>query len=157
METKIFGRLTAWQNWIFYRPTLPGPTAHCASSAPGSELTSTGSESDVTTADYTEKIPTTSAARRPAAAAGAGVLAANFLNWWQTMGPSLPTEDVYLRTAVNVGRQGWAHFGHVPMPDYRWGIFLAERNRDRRIAFGSRRASQSGRRCRGSTGLSCSA
>jgi benzoyl-CoA-dihydrodiol lyase len=25
METKIFGRLTAWQNWIFYRPNATGP------------------------------------------------------------------------------------------------------------------------------------
>ena len=25
METKIFGRLTAWQNWMFYRPNASGP------------------------------------------------------------------------------------------------------------------------------------
>jgi benzoyl-CoA-dihydrodiol lyase len=25
METKIFGRLTAWQNWIFQRPNATGP------------------------------------------------------------------------------------------------------------------------------------
>ena len=25
METKIFGRLTAWQNWIFTRPNAAGP------------------------------------------------------------------------------------------------------------------------------------
>ena len=25
METKIFGRLSAWQNWIFYRPNASGP------------------------------------------------------------------------------------------------------------------------------------
>jgi benzoyl-CoA-dihydrodiol lyase len=25
METKIFGRLTAWQNWIFTRPNASGP------------------------------------------------------------------------------------------------------------------------------------
>jgi benzoyl-CoA 2,3-dioxygenase component B len=37
---------------------------------------------------------------------------------------------------VNVGREGWAHFGHVAMKDYRWGIFLAERDQDRHIAFG---------------------
>jgi benzoyl-CoA 2,3-epoxidase subunit B len=49
---------------------------------------------------------------------------------WKS-GPTLPTRDVYLRTAVNVGREGWAHFGHVPMRDYRWGIFLAERDGDR--------------------------
>jgi benzoyl-CoA 2,3-dioxygenase component B len=61
----------------------------------------------------------------------------NFLSWWEGMGPTLPTRDVYLRTAVSVGREGWAQFGHVPMIDYRWGIFLADRDPGRRIAFGS--------------------
>jgi benzoyl-CoA 2,3-epoxidase subunit B len=60
----------------------------------------------------------------------------NFLNWWESMGPALPTEDVYLRTAVNVGRDGWAHFDHVVMKDYRWGIFLADREKDRAVGFG---------------------
>src|SRR5436305_3902395 len=59
-----------------------------------------------------------------------------FLNWWGEMGPTLETHGVYLRTAVSVGREGWAHFDHVNVPDYRWGIFLAERDPDRRIAFG---------------------
>jgi benzoyl-CoA 2,3-dioxygenase component B len=61
-----------------------------------------------------------------------------FLDWWKTLGPALPTNDVYLRTAIAVGRDGWAHFSHVPMQDYRWGIFLAERDPDRTIAFGER-------------------
>jgi benzoyl-CoA-dihydrodiol lyase len=26
METKIFGRLSAWQNWIFQRPNAVGPS-----------------------------------------------------------------------------------------------------------------------------------
>ncbi len=26
METRIFGRLTAWQNWIFQRPNAVGET-----------------------------------------------------------------------------------------------------------------------------------
>jgi benzoyl-CoA-dihydrodiol lyase len=26
METKIFGRLSAWQNWIFQRPNAVGTT-----------------------------------------------------------------------------------------------------------------------------------
>jgi len=60
----------------------------------------------------------------------------NFLSWWDAMGPALPTQDVYLRTAVNVGREGWAQFGFVPMRDYRWGIFLAERAPGRMIGFG---------------------
>ncbi len=59
-----------------------------------------------------------------------------FLDWWRTLGPALPTKDVYLRTAIAVGRDGWAHFDHVPMEEYRWGIFLAEQDPDRTISFG---------------------
>ena len=59
-----------------------------------------------------------------------------FLHWWGEMGPTLPTHDVYLRTAVAVGREGWANFDRVKVPEYRWGIFLAERDPDRQIAFG---------------------
>ena len=62
-----------------------------------------------------------------------------FLDWWRQLGPSLPTKDVYLRTAVAVGRDGWAHFEHVPMDEYRWGIFLAEAEPDRVIGFGKHR------------------
>jgi benzoyl-CoA 2,3-dioxygenase component B len=59
-----------------------------------------------------------------------------FLEWWKQLGPALPTKDVYLRTAIAVGRDGWAHFDYVPMEQYRWGIFLAERDPERKIAFG---------------------
>ena len=30
----------------------------------------------------------------------------NFLSWWESMGPTLPTQDVYLRTAIDVRRRG---------------------------------------------------
>src|SRR6187397_2227866 len=59
-----------------------------------------------------------------------------FIDWWKTLGPALPTKDVYLRTAIAVGRDGWAHFDHVPMEEYRWGIFLAEADPDKKINFG---------------------
>jgi benzoyl-CoA 2,3-dioxygenase component B len=60
-----------------------------------------------------------------------------FVQWWRDLGPVAFKEDpVYLRTAIDVGREGWAHFDHVSMPDYRWGIFLAEQEADRKIAFG---------------------
>ncbi|MFI5953053.1 benzoyl-CoA 2,3-epoxidase subunit BoxB [Cryptosporangium sp. NPDC051539] len=62
-----------------------------------------------------------------------------FLDWWQTLGPSIPTQDVYLRTAIAVGRDGWAHFDRVPMEQYRWGIFLAERDPGRTVGFGARK------------------
>ncbi len=60
-----------------------------------------------------------------------------YLRWWNEMGPH-ESEDfqVYLRTAISVDTDGWAHFDHVRMPDYRWGIFLAEPEQDRRIGFG---------------------
>jgi len=90
-----------------------------------------------TAADYTEKIPNNVELREDRRLQRAlESWQPNFLSWWESMGPALPTRDVYLRTAVNVGRDGWAQFGHVPMRDYRWGIFLAERDRDRRIGFG---------------------
>jgi benzoyl-CoA 2,3-dioxygenase component B len=94
----------------------------------------------MTSPDYTEKIPNNVELREDRRLQRAlESWQPNFLNWWESMGPTLPTQDVYLRTAVNVGREGWAHFGHVAMKDYRWGIFLAERNQDRRIAFGQHR------------------
>lgn len=61
----------------------------------------------------------------------------NYLQWWQEMGPTeFQAHDVYLRTAVSVDSKGWANFGHVKMPDYRWGIFLAEPEADRKVNFG---------------------
>jgi len=90
-----------------------------------------------TAADYVEKIPNNVSLRDDRRLQRAlEVWQPSFLNWWDSMGPTLPTRDVYLRTAISVDRDGWAQFGHVPMRDYRWGIFLAERDPDRRIAFG---------------------
>jgi benzoyl-CoA 2,3-dioxygenase component B len=60
-----------------------------------------------------------------------------FLDWWRELGPSgFQAADVYLRTAVSVDAKGWASFGYVKMPDYRWGVFLAEPEPDRTIGFG---------------------
>ena len=60
-----------------------------------------------------------------------------FADWWSEMGPSdFLNNEVYLRTAVDVNQQGWTHFDHVRMPDYRWGIFLSEQTAERTIGFG---------------------
>jgi benzoyl-CoA 2,3-dioxygenase component B len=60
-----------------------------------------------------------------------------FLKWWQELGPrDFQVADVYLRTATSVDAKGWATYGFVRMPEYRWGIFLAERDPERRIGFG---------------------
>jgi benzoyl-CoA 2,3-epoxidase subunit B len=60
-----------------------------------------------------------------------------FLSWWKETGPADTAQlQVYLRTAVSVDRDGWANFGYVRMPEYRWGIFLAPRDENRKIHFG---------------------
>jgi len=52
----------------------------------------------------------------------------SYLEWWNDMGPSdFADKPVFLRTAVSVDSDGWAHYEHVKMPDYRWGIFLNPR------------------------------
>jgi benzoyl-CoA 2,3-dioxygenase component B len=61
----------------------------------------------------------------------------NYLEWWNSVGPTdFNQNDVYLRTAVSVDADGWAHFGYVKMPDYRWGIFLEPAKPGRTIGFG---------------------
>ena len=60
-----------------------------------------------------------------------------FLDWWSEMGPlGFHAKEVYLRTAVSVDAKGWAQFGYLKMPEYRWGIFLAEPEPGRVINFG---------------------
>jgi benzoyl-CoA 2,3-dioxygenase component B len=60
-----------------------------------------------------------------------------YLKWWSDAGPDDFQDDwIYLRTAVDVDAKGWAHFEHVKMPDYRWGIFLTPPEADRRVGFG---------------------
>ena len=76
--------------------------------------------------------------RGPHAAARARAVAAELpaaggATWARTARQNF---DVYLRTAVSVDPQGWAQFGHVKMPDYRWGIFLNPAEKDRKIHFG---------------------
>jgi benzoyl-CoA 2,3-dioxygenase component B len=65
-----------------------------------------------------------------------------FLDWWKEMGPlGFQGNEVYLRTAVSVDAQGWAHFDWVRMPEYRWGIFLAEPEPGRLVNFGDHKGS----------------
>ncbi|MEE9385722.1 MAG: benzoyl-CoA 2,3-epoxidase subunit BoxB [Nannocystaceae bacterium] len=60
-----------------------------------------------------------------------------FQQWWHEMGPTdFETNEIYLRTAISVDSDGWAHYGHVRMPEYRWGIFLTPREGETRIHVG---------------------
>ena len=60
-----------------------------------------------------------------------------YIDWWKGSGPDGFLEDlVYLRTAVSVDPKGWAKFGYVKMPEYRWGILLAPQVEGRVIPCG---------------------
>jgi benzoyl-CoA 2,3-dioxygenase component B len=60
------------------------------------------------------------------------------LDWWKAHGPDgFQSSLVYLRTAISVDPEGWAKFGYIRMPDYRWGILLAPAVGERRIPFGA--------------------
>ena len=91
--------------------------------------------------DYTERIPNNvglSENRRLQRALESWQ--PNYLKWWEEMGPDGSSDfDVYLRTAISVESDGWANFGFVKMPDYRWGIFLAKAEAGRAISFGEHR------------------
>ena len=96
---------------------------------------------DIMNVDYSEKIPNNvnlTEDRRVLKALE--VWHPGYIDWWHDMGPNGFQESlVYLRTAYSVDPRGWAKFDYVRMPEYRWGVFLAERNSDRRIAFGERK------------------
>jgi len=60
-----------------------------------------------------------------------------YIDWWKSMGPDgFMDSEAYLRTAVSVDPKGWARFGYVKMPEYRWGILLAPAEEGRTIPFG---------------------
>ena len=86
--------------------------------------------------DYLARIPNNvDLADNPRLLRALGQWQPKFLDWWGDMGPAgFQTQDIYLRTAVAVGAKGWAHFDYVKMPDYRWGIFLAEPEAERVLA-----------------------
>jgi len=92
----------------------------------------------VSAIDYNEKIPNNvNLAEDRALKRALEHWQPNYINWWQDMGPEGSQDfDVYLRTATSVDPQGWAQFGYVKMPDYRWGIFLNPAEQERKIHFG---------------------
>ena len=80
----------------------------------------------------------------------------NYMRWWQELGPEGALDyDVYLRTAISVETDGWANFGYVKMPDYRWGIFLARPEEGGLSPLATTRASRPGKRCLENTAVPC--
>jgi benzoyl-CoA 2,3-dioxygenase component B len=89
--------------------------------------------------DYTEKIPNNVDLRRDRVLQRAlEHRQPAYMNWWYDMGPSDTNAlEVYLRTAISVEPDGWAQFGYVRMPEYRWDIFLQPRDGNRAVNFGT--------------------
>ena len=128
LESKIFARLSAWQNWIFQRPNAVGAQGR----AQGVRHRRAGrlrpEESVMAAIDYDERIPNNvDLAENRRLQRALEDWQPKFLEWWHDMGPEgFQAQDVYLRTAISVDAKGWAQFDYVKMPEYRWGIFLAE-------------------------------
>ena len=60
-----------------------------------------------------------------------------YIDWWQGLIPQkFQNSMTYLRTAVSVDPKGWAKFGYVHMPEYRWGILLSPEVEGRTIPCG---------------------
>jgi len=93
--------------------------------------------------DYTERIPNNvNLAENRRLQRALEEWQPKFLEWWRDMGPvGFQANEIYLRTAISVDARGWAQFGYVKMPDYRWGIFLAEPEPGRLINFGDHKGS----------------
>ena len=87
-----------------------------------------------------ERIPNNvNLSEQQAPAARAGALAAEVHPVVARHGPGGLSgyHQVYLRTAISVDTEGWAHFDYVKMPEYRWGIFLADPvRRIAKVGFG---------------------
>ena len=144
METKIFGRLSAWQNWIFQRPNAVGERgALTLYGRP--ERARVRLDQDVgATSINVHRRPDRRRSRTTSTSSSDKRLQ-RALEQWQPQVPRLvegdgpdgfQDDDIYLRTAISVDAEGWAHFDYVKMPDYRWGIFLADPVPDRKIGFG---------------------
>ena len=60
-----------------------------------------------------------------------------FRKWWFDCGPAgIRDNQVYLRTPIGVDAGGWAHYGYIPLSEYRWGVFQAHAKPDRLALFG---------------------
>jgi benzoyl-CoA 2,3-dioxygenase component B len=60
-----------------------------------------------------------------------------FMRWWDELGPlGFQRDDVYLRTAITTDIKRDSAWGYVKLPDYRWGIFLIDPDKDRTISHG---------------------
>ena len=127
MESRIYARLSAWQNWIFTRPNAVGERGALTSYGKPDQPEFDWSRCVMGTADYQDLIPNNVNLRDDRKLLKAlSRWHPKFMDWWMDHGPvAHQKDDIYLRTAVSVDSSGWAVYDYVKMPEYRWGIFLS--------------------------------
>ncbi len=144
VATKIFARLSAWQNWVFSRPNAVGEHGALKTLrqrrqgrrirlGAGVERGEAAWRSIIGRRSRTTSSSTTTAHCSARSNTGSRAFSTGGARWGRA---GSHDHEVYLRTAVAVDGEGWAKYGMVRMPEYRWGIFLADRAPDRRIGFG---------------------
>ena len=145
METRIFGRLTAWQNWVFQRPNAVGEEGSLKRYGSGlrpnydhgalKELMPDG-----TAVDYDGLIPNNVGLNDdPRVRKALETWHPGYIDWWKTDGTGrLPGQP---GLSAHRGRRRLRRAGRssaiVRMPEYRWGILLAPAVEGRTIPFGA--------------------
>ncbi|MDJ0948549.1 MAG: benzoyl-CoA 2,3-epoxidase subunit BoxB [Alphaproteobacteria bacterium] len=62
---------------------------------------------------------------------------ADYMDWWRECGPQgFDAADVYLRMPTGVDSRGWATYAYSQLADFRWGLYQAELDEERRAVFG---------------------
>ncbi len=74
---------------------------------------------------------------RPALARTLAQFKGDYMKWWRECGPQgFDAADCYLRMPVAADARGWASYEYVKLPEFRWGVFQADRVEDRPALFG---------------------
>ena len=74
---------------------------------------------------------------RPALAKTLAQFKGDYMKWWRECGPQgFDAADCYLRMPVAADARGWASYEYVKLPDFRWGVFQADRVEGRPALFG---------------------
>ena len=108
LESKIFARLSAWQNWIFQRPNAVGPEGRPQGLRQRGAQRIRPEESVMAGIDYVERIPNNvNLAENRRLQRALEDWQPKFLDWWRDMGPDgFQAKDAYLRTAISVDAAG---------------------------------------------------
>src|SRR6266446_4131503 len=159
LESKIFSRLSAWQNWIFQRPNAVGDKGAL-------RVYGTGQRSEFDrrrvlwpVSTTPRGFPTTSACTRTGGSSGRSRTGSpSFSSGGRTWDPTATRR----RRSTSGRRSAWTRRGGrisatSACPSTAGGSSSPSQSRDARSTSATTRASPHGRKCRASTGARCAA